>query len=451
MSQQESPCASKWKLFTAMLIILIIAFIALISNISGNLHIIHLSSRYIQSITQNSTLNIFPTDSPSLNPTANPSINPTVYPTVYPTVHPTVDQIEQLRLDFQRKRKQRNVNKRIYKSKSYLYDSQHPYLYIDTSLPGPNIPKHNVIPMDDIHKTESGIQPKCKFKGKVFCLGNPKTGTTTMKEILLKLRYQCGKTPLHTCGYNALHHYIYDIHLPLYVATDDISWVIHSKSFYRNFLYSIKSSAIFADGPWFFLYPYYDQLIPQNYSKFILTIRNSTRDVVNSMMKMKVRRGGNRTLQLDYRNVTQYLGKTPAGCSLSWKAWAMMTARNHQRHNQNVIDYFTKRGRLKDLLIIDLSKESKKNKNEQWYKITKFLGCSNISGPLPISNNAKSKGYQIDYYPKDYIINWKNYTLWKQETMWKIIEFVRNSNGVYDDKKWKQLKDLYGLINNTLI
>ena len=77
--------------------------------------------------------------------------------------------------------------------------------------------------------------------------------------------------------------------LPLQTAVDDISWVFHIKKFYSYFMETLLHSDVFADSPWWCLYPLYDQLIPSKYSKFILTIRDSTRDWVNSHMKMLAR------------------------------------------------------------------------------------------------------------------------------------------------------------------
>ena len=327
------------------------------------------------------------------------------------------------------------LHKQDYK---YMIDPLHPYLHIDTSLPGPHIPKHNEIPMADILAAEGPINTPCKFKGKIFCLGTQKTGTTTMKSILVDtFGYKCSHNPLITCDDTRLDPYMNDI-LPSAVATDDISWVIHSKPFYNDFIQSVMSSNVFADSPWYHLYPFYDQLIPSNHSKFILTVRDSTRDVLNSRLKMLIRnlikkRNLDDNLQLDYTNASQYL-------HLRLYDFWMLNARNYELHNQHVIEYFTKRGRLNDLLVINLVEESKKNVNEQWYKITDFLGCPNMNGSLPKKNSAGNK--QIDFFPKDFTINWENYTVfWKNMKM--VFDFVRTVNGSYDERKWNRLKSFY--------
>ena len=210
-----------------------------------------------------------------------------------------------------------------------------------------------------------------------------------MKTILMKkLKYKCTRKPMLTCAYYGMYFYMKDTHLPLMAATNDISWAMHSKVFYSEFIESLKISSIFADAPWYYLYPFYDQLIPRNHSKYILTVRDSTRDVVNSNMKMfvrniKRRRKLNETLQFDYTNVSQYLNPKWVGIKTTWEEFWMLNARNYEIHTRNVIDYFTKQGRLDDLLVINLGQESKKNESEQWYKITEFLGCGNMSAELP--------------------------------------------------------------------
>ena len=312
---------------------------------------------------------------------------------------------------------------------------------------------------------------KCKFKGKVFNLGLSKTGTQTMTDILRnELGYKCNKSsPLLTCGYNPLWLYMKDAMLPLFVATEDLSWIWHSKPFHHDLIESISNSNVFGDAPWTYLYPIYDQLLPQNATKFILTIRDSTRDQVNSNMKMfarqqivQLKRRGTfnvtEDIQYDYTNFTsaETLPGWPS-VERSWTNYWTLDARNYEIHNSKVIEYFKKRGRLKDLLVINLGEQSKKwPYSEQWYPITDFLGCSNITDkPLTRKNSATEKvkdnkwmKYQIEFFPKDYMIHYENYS-WPK-TINEIFEIVQNMSGKYDEKAWTMLKDKYRIYEKKL-
>jgi len=133
-----------------------------------------------------------------------------------------------------------------------------------------------------------------------------------------------------------------DSMLPLYVSPDDISWAMFSRPFWRDFKETLRKSNAFYDAPWNYLYPYYDQMIPRNHSKFILLLRNSTREMVNSNMKMYVRtrKAHNKIspkVQYDYKNWT--LGPKPSAMTESWTDFWMLAARAYEKHNENVMEY----------------------------------------------------------------------------------------------------------------
>eukprot|EP01084_Bolivina_argentea_P306740 530097_1 len=315
------------------------------------------------------------------------------------------------------------------------------------------IPKQKMITFRDIVLSEGDWFTGCSFRGKVFVLGVSKTGTTTMRSILHStFGYKCSQKPIASCRYYGLEHYYKrGGMLPLLVAPDDISWLFHSKSLYNDFMETVRKSTAFMDAPWPFLYPIYDQILPPNYSKFILLIRNSTRDVVNSNMKMYVRRWKryweknklkNTSLQYDYSNFSLLThNEKKFGVFVSWEEFWMLIARQYELHNQNVIQYFTQRDRLHDLLIINLGIESQKMPySEQWYKITKFLGCANITDEsLPQKNIANDE--QIDFFPKDYQIEWRNYK-WS-DIVSNILNVVHEMNGKYNETLWNVLKTMY--------
>merc|ERR1712032_1399167 len=95
------------------------------------------------------------------------------------------------------------------------------------------------------------------------------------------------------------------------------------------------------------------------------------------------------------------------GIRIKWEQFWNLNARQYELHNQNVLNYFEKKRKMKDLLIINLGMESTKPINQQWNRITEFLGCPNVSKPLPIHNSANAKrANQIDFFPKNYTIKW---------------------------------------------
>ena len=123
----------------------------------------------------------------------------------------------------------------------------------------------------------------------------------------------------------------------------------------------------------------------------------------------------------------------------------MKLARIYELNDERVIQYFKDKQKQNDLLIINLKQESMKMENsEQWFRITNFLRCPNVTNQgLPKSNAANNE--QIDFFPKDFHFNWRNFTFSKDDRATKIWEFVKIANGTYSDKTWNKLKSLYGL------
>ena len=241
--------------------------------------------------------------------------------------------------------------------------------------------------------------------------------------------------------------------LPLFVSPDDVSWAMFSRPFWSDFNEALRKSSVFHDAPWNYLYPFYDQMIPRNHSKFILLLRDSTRDLVNSNMKMYVRGRKKREkippeVQYDFTNWT--LSPKPSGVSQgSWKDFWMITARGYEMHNQNVMDYFRAKGRLDDLLVLNLMEESKKMPfSEQWFKITQFLGCPNVTEKgLPHANTAqtselKNHVKQMDFFPSNFVIHWQHHTF--PHDMQKIVNAVKDMNGTFDALMWERLNQSYG-------
>ena len=152
----------------------------------------------------------------------------------------------------------------------------------------------------------------CDFNGKVFGIGMFKTGTTTLRNALHKLDY-FGYYTEHFWVPNNWYRNIFDIYR---FSSDDISWMFYQSDVIKRILAHSDISYSFSDAPWLFLYHLFDQYysVPpkpdsqlqpnefeefekiygnltnmDNGAKFVLTIRNSTWDAVNSVVKMKMR------------------------------------------------------------------------------------------------------------------------------------------------------------------
>lgn len=102
---------------------------------------------------------------------------------------------------------------------------------------------------------------------------------------------------------------------------------------------------------------------------------------------------------------------------------------------------------MNDLLVLNLREESNRMPfSEQWYKITHFLGCPNVSEiRLPHHNSAQDSDdrhvSQMDFFPRNYSINWQNYTI--PDRMKRIVDVVGNMEGTFDETRWRELKQAY--------
>ena len=188
--------------------------------------------------------------------------------------------------------------------------------------------------IQDSFKRHYEINKHCSYNGKVFIIGMYKTGTTSLTHALSMLGYPCSRIGdksrnihnRHSCDwqslnwanyfdYNSYNHsksysYSYnnnnkknednaswignkinniDSHLQSFIAemsVFDISWMFSNKYIYYLIMYLTIYGYNFGDSPWLHIYPILNEWYPFPYSKFILTIRNNTYDVVNSDFKM---------------------------------------------------------------------------------------------------------------------------------------------------------------------
>lgn len=176
-------------------------------------------------------------------------------------------------------------------------------------------------------------------KGKVFCIGFQKTGTTTMQQVLTELGYR-------VTGPNRVNDR--DIAQTLERITAELSH---------------KYDA-FQDNPWPLVYREMDRLHPG--SKFILTIRDEQKWYGS------------------FRNHFEGLERTPMAELIYGPDTGQppeFYKERLRRHNAEVRDYF--RDRPGDLLVIDISQDPR------WEPICGFLGMPVPEQPFPHSNHRK--------------------------------------------------------------
>eukprot|EP01083_Nonionella_stella_P133102 404669_1 len=269
---------------------------------------------------------------------------------------------------------------------------------------------------------------RCKHKGKVFVIGVCKTGTKTLKAMLRRLGYRCNRNTTEmerACQYLPLSKWYKDVELINGVGVDDISWLFHSKRLYDLIALSTYRTLQSGDLPWAFLYPVFDKWYPN--SKYILTVRSSTYDVLNSEMKQRVRANKWRV-------------------NATWQHTYMVLARRYEMHNQNVKQYFRSMDKLQDLLVIDVHNESKQE--IPYKRIVEFLGCDldqHKHVQLPKRNVHGHK--QADFFPRNYTFDWRTFASYhnKYRRIFQLLDSQNRHESVYymDDEKWNRLKHIY--------
>lgn len=207
-------------------------------------------------------------------------------------------------------------------------------------------------------------------KPKIFCIGRNKTGTTSLTKAFRDLGYRVGNEEK---AYTLLASY--------------------SKREFHPIIRYCKTAQVFQDVPFSLAYTY--QVVDQAYpgSKFILTIRDSADQWVESLVNHHKRSfGKNRQLptkedlkklykipglnRWDYENIKYDLTEKNLYDEDFLKA-----AYNH--HNDDVLNYF--RYRKKDLLVINLSEYG------SYQRFCDFLGESPQYEKFPHLNKSKQK------------------------------------------------------------
>lgn len=187
-------------------------------------------------------------------------------------------------------------------------------------------------------------------KSKIFGIGLPRSGTTSLN------------TALSMLGYNALHH-------PTYYIIEKLN---------GSFSFDGNWDALTNFGEFF--YPQLDQAFP--HSKFILTVRDKEKWLDSCRWK--------------YKDPSNHLGNAIRisifGCD---RFHETTFSHIYDQHLQNVLDYF--KNRPNDLLVINYGID------DGWEKICYFLNKPIPDVPFPNKNSKQEitlSGKPINYSTK---------------------------------------------------
>jgi hypothetical protein len=197
-------------------------------------------------------------------------------------------------------------------------------------------------PLENAHMRRlREIDRKDKNRGKVFCIGFHKTGTTSLAAALERLGYR-------VTGPNG-------------VKDPDIGRNVYSMA-----AKLVEKYDAFQDNPWPIIYKEMDRQYPG--SKFILTLRSS-----ESWIDSQVRHFGYRATPM--REWIYGIGYPRSNEQIYIDVF--------ERHNEEVCSYF--RQRPDDLLVMDLAK------GDGWERLCPFLGKEIPNIPFFHANLARDR------------------------------------------------------------
>mmetsp|Transcript_1215 Transcript_1215/g.1728 ORF Transcript_1215/g.1728 Transcript_1215/m.1728 type:complete len:215 (-) Transcript_1215:74-718(-) len=195
-----------------------------------------------------------------------------------------------------------------------------------------------------------------------------RTGTTSLGDILNRLGYR-------SCSFT--HGFMQTGNLKTWMDTSDRvvdDYINHwSENMRSGFRVMMNATLSTNDGPWLFFYKQFDEWYPG--SKFVLTVRNSTRIHVNSEYSKGFR--SNTTLKTI---LMQDPSKRPVVHRPFHKGLPVidhmrLIARRYELHNAAVLEYF--KGRENDLLELCVECDPEKALTD----LKNFLGCPKLTGP----------------------------------------------------------------------
>jgi hypothetical protein len=182
---------------------------------------------------------------------------------------------------------------------------------------------------------------------KVFCIGFPKTGTSSLASALATLGYNvCRRLPM----------------LQSALPNVDLIGELKNKD-YSKILAATKDFDAFCDNPWLLLYKEIEKQHPN--CKFILTVREEKK-----WLKSTLQYFGNSTSEM--REII-FEKPSPIGNEELYLI-------KYKQHNSEVKEYF--KGKPSKLLVLDINGENK------FEKLTIFLGMDKKSIPYPFENKT---------------------------------------------------------------
>lgn len=204
-------------------------------------------------------------------------------------------------------------------------------------------------------------------KSKVFCIGQNKTGTTSIEAVLKKLGYKMGDQA--------------QAELLLY------DW---KKRDFNSIIKFCESAEAFQDIPFSLDYTYQilDYAFPN--SKFILTIRDSEEGWYNSITRFHTKVIGKNRLPLgkdlkkfNYRkegfmwDAMHYIYGVDDSDPYNFKFLTMQ----YRAHNRNIRQYF--KFRQDDFLVLNLAKQ------DAMKRLYEFLGYDYLGDSMPHLNKSR--------------------------------------------------------------
>ena len=216
-----------------------------------------------------------------------------------------------------------------------------------------------------IKKAINRIRPILFPKQKVFCIGCNKTGTTSLAHALRELGYIVGN--------QSRAELLFD------------KWV---KRDFRRIIKYCRAADAFQDIPFSLDYTYQavDQAFPN--SKFILTIRNSSEEWYNSLVRFHSRKfgAGHLPSENDLSNAEYcYKGFTLRVHKFVYNYPAISLydkvsyIKNYENHNTQILEYF--RHRPKDLLVFNIA-------DNNYEKLCSFLNVPYTKKQFPWLNKS---------------------------------------------------------------
>ena len=187
------------------------------------------------------------------------------------------------------------------------------------------------------------IQLRPVRAAKVFGIGLPKTGTTSLGYCFRRFGFK---------------HRTFDMGLALKVTRNQVNEALREAERFEAF----------EDWPWFAIYRELDQRFPN--SKFILTLRKDTATYVASLKGHHDREGIRNEDFVKPHWWDGVFGVEPANWDYE------KSALRYERHNREVLEYFGDRVG-KDLLVVSWEK------GDGWAELSRFLNKRAPDEPFP--------------------------------------------------------------------